>query len=291
MSLRVLTWNLLHGRDAPPDRSLHTWRSRLLRVSERNETHLQVNRDLLKEFTAVLSNAEWSIALLQECPRRWIGPLASGCGAEVHASLTSRNSLAPLRSLLARLNPDLVASAEGGSNLTLVRAGGGSDPGSPMPPGHSQIAERRELVLTRRPERRTMAFTRLGCGICVANLHASNAAPELVSDEVLTAADRAIDWSRESPLIFGGDFNLRPDRAPESFEALGRRGLGIPTGESAIDHVLVHRLELTATPIAWPADRREIREEGLAIRLSDHAPVEITFADPSSDPVPSAPVA
>ena len=38
--------------------------------------------------------------------------------------LTSRNSLGALRAFAARLNPDLIASGEGGSNLTLVRACG-----------------------------------------------------------------------------------------------------------------------------------------------------------------------
>ncbi len=46
------------------------------------------------------------------------------CGAEGHRVLTSRNSLGALRAIAARLNPDLIASGEGGSNLTLVRLGG-----------------------------------------------------------------------------------------------------------------------------------------------------------------------
>ena len=52
MKLRAITWNLFHGRDFPPDPALLTWRSRLLRISERNATHLQVNRSLLPEFAA-----------------------------------------------------------------------------------------------------------------------------------------------------------------------------------------------------------------------------------------------
>ena len=51
--------------------------------------------------------------------------------------LTSRNALGPLRGLLARQNPDLMASGEGGSNLTLVRTssprprpGFAADPGA-----------------------------------------------------------------------------------------------------------------------------------------------------------------
>ena len=37
MELRALTWNIFHGRDFPPDPSLLTLRSRLLRCSERND--------------------------------------------------------------------------------------------------------------------------------------------------------------------------------------------------------------------------------------------------------------
>ena len=52
--MRVLSWNLYHGRDFPPDPALFTWRSRLLKMTERNATHVQVNRPLLGEFASVL---------------------------------------------------------------------------------------------------------------------------------------------------------------------------------------------------------------------------------------------
>ena len=120
----VLTWNLFHGRDFPPDPALFTWRSRLLAIEERNETHVQVNRELVAEFAQLLAAAEWDVALLQECPPRFAAPLAEACGAEAHRALTSRNSLSPLRTLIARRNPDLIASGEGGSNLTLSRPAG-----------------------------------------------------------------------------------------------------------------------------------------------------------------------
>ncbi|MGC1851462.1 MAG: hypothetical protein WA687_03355, partial [Solirubrobacterales bacterium] len=92
MRFTAISWNLFHGRDFPPDPALFTWRSRVLRIAERNATHIQVNRDLLREFAAMLSDAEWDVALLQECPPRWCEPLARACGAEPHRALTSRNS-------------------------------------------------------------------------------------------------------------------------------------------------------------------------------------------------------
>ena len=272
----MLTWNLYHGRDFPPDPALLTWRSRLLRRSERDATHLQVNRDLLPEFTAALAAADWDVALLQEVPPRWAAPLAASCEAGGHRALTSRNSLAPLRRLAARLNPDLVASNEGGSNLTLVRARAGA------------IVARRELTLraSGEPERRALGFVRVrlagdpGDELCAGNLHAS-AGPAnrgLAEEEVRAAAERCIAWARGAPLILGGDFNLRP-RETAVYDELARNdGLARPTAADALDHLLARDLEPVAGPRTWAPREREVVCGGLAIRLSDHAPVEAAFA-------------
>jgi endonuclease/exonuclease/phosphatase family metal-dependent hydrolase len=270
----AVAWNLFHGRDFPPDPALFTWRSRLLRVTERGATHVQVNRGLLGEFAAVLAAAEWDVALLQECPPRFAAPLARACGAESHRVLTSRNSLGALRALAVRLNPDLIASGEGGSNLTLVRASG------PL----GRIAERREVAIHEGPlERRAMAFTRTSCGLCVANLHASTNAPGFATEDVLLAARTASEWAAGAPLLFGGDLNLRPAETPLSFEQLRERfGLTGATGPRAIDHLLARGLEAVEATRQWPAERRELRQDGLALRLSDHAPVETRFLEQAS---------
>jgi endonuclease/exonuclease/phosphatase family metal-dependent hydrolase len=265
----AIAWNLFHGRDFPPDPALRSWRSRLLRTDERNETHVQVNRDLCTEFATLLAGSAWDVALLQECPPRFAVPLARACSAEGHRVLTSRNSLGALRALLARQNPDLIASGEGGSNLTLVRQGhlGG-------------ILERRELTIHEgEPERRAMAFTRTAAGICVANLHATNDMPELASEDVLLAARRATEWAEGAPLLFGGDLNLRPAQHPDVFERLREElGLGAPTAPDAIDHLLSRGLEVVEPPSAWPPERRELPLDGRSLRLSDHAPVEARFS-------------
>jgi endonuclease/exonuclease/phosphatase family metal-dependent hydrolase len=270
VELTAISWNLFHGRDFPPDSALRTWRSRLLGASERNATHVQVNRDLLPEFSRLLAGAKWDVALLQECPPRWSGSLAEACEAEAHGVLTSRNSLAPLRALAARLNPDLIASGEGGSNLTLVRSG--------------KIVERRELTIHEgRPERRAMAFTRIapdddGSRLCIANLHATNDRPELAADDVLRAATVASEWAGDAPLIFGGDLNLRPGEDPDLFAELRDRfGLDGPTAPDAIDHLLAGGLGVADQPRQWPPQQRELREPGGALRLSDHTPVEARF--------------
>jgi hypothetical protein len=269
VELTTIAWNLFHGRDFPPDPQLRSWRSRLLRIDERNETHVQVNRDLTAEFATLLSSWAWDVALLQECPPRFAVPLAQACGAEAHRALTSRNALGPLRGLLARQNPDLMASGEGGSNLTLVR----------VPGRLGGIVERRDLTIhAGEPERRSMALTRTASGLCVANLHATNDRPELASEDVLHAARAAGEFAAGSPLIFGGDLNLRPAENPEVFERLREDfGLAAPTAPRAIDHLLSRGLEVLEAPTAWPPERRELPLEGRALRLSDHNPVEARF--------------
>jgi endonuclease/exonuclease/phosphatase family metal-dependent hydrolase len=280
VQIHAISWNLFHGRDFPPDRSLFTWRSRLLKLSERGSTYVQVNRSLFAEFATALSGMSWDVALLQECPPRWAPRLAESLGVESHVVLTSRNLVRPLQGLIADLNPDLIASWEGGSNLTLVR-------GALVRGAEPAIAERRELVIHGgRPERRTMAFTRTSAGLCVANLHASSNRPDLAGPEVLGAAERATEWTAGAPLLFGGDLNLRPAEHPDVFEQLRERyNLAPPTAAGAIDHLLSRGLAIVEqpSPLPHPEAIRATdfsgplglwrREAGRRIRLSDHAPV------------------
>jgi endonuclease/exonuclease/phosphatase family metal-dependent hydrolase len=268
--MRVLSWNLYHGRDFPPDPTLFTLRSRLLRRTEGNATHVQVNRPLLDEFASVLDGLDWEVALLQEAPPRWFGELARRTGSTGVRVLTSRNLLPPLQVVLADLNPDLIASSEGGSNQLLVRAPG-------------RVLDRRQLTLARLPERRHMQWVRLelpGEGpVCVTNLHASAGAPERAAAEVLRAAGAATDWAGPDPLVFGGDLNLRPARQPEPFAEVRRRfGLGEPTAPDAIDHLLVRGLRVIEAPRRLEPEAREVvAPDGRRIRLSDHAPVAAAF--------------
>ena len=265
MELKILTWNLYHGRDGPPDRSLYTRWAEITRRTQRNATHVQVNRDLWREFTDMVCRAGWDVALLQECPPRWEPGFQRECGAESHRSLTSRNQLAAISWWIARRWPDLIGSSEGGSNLILARGSAGS------------ITERRELTIReRKPERRTMAFARLSSGLCVTCLHASTSPPR-AEEELLLAAERAIEWAgKDTPLVFGGDFNVRPARS-RIYDELGSRfGLHGITAPDSIDHLLTRNVEVPSPVRAWPPEERELSEDGLALRLSDHAPVEMT---------------
>jgi hypothetical protein len=268
--MRVLSWNLYHGRDFPPDEALFTLRSRLLRVTERNATHVQVNRPLRDEFAGWLAGQDWDVVLLQEAPPLWFRELGARTRSNGVRVLTSRNVLPPAQRLLADLNPDLIASWEGGSNQVLVRAPG-------------RVLEHRTMTLTRRPERRRMVWTRVrlasGERVCVANLHASAGLPGKATGELLAAARNAVDWSGGDPLVFGGDTNLRPARNPLPFDELRKRfGLGDPTGPHAIDHLLSRELRVVERPRQLAPEQRELAQpDGLRLRLSDHAPVIASY--------------
>jgi endonuclease/exonuclease/phosphatase family metal-dependent hydrolase len=265
VSHRAITWNLFHGRDFPPDRALFTLRSRLFRITERDATHVQVNRDIFNAFAKLLAAAEWDVALLQETPPRWSERLANTCNAQAHRVLTSRNWFLPLTSAIATFNPDLIASWEGGSNLTLVRG--------------SAIAERRTYTLhSGLPERRAMAFTRIEGGPCIANLHASTT-DALAEDEVRRAAATALEWAGGAPLLLGGDFNLRPSKS-KLFDELQADGFTSPTGPGAIDHLLAHGMEVAERPKPRTPEDRELPCEGLRLRPSDHSPVDGAFRIP-----------
>ena len=249
-----------------PTRRFHTWRSRLARTTERNDTHVQVNRELLRGVRPVLCTAPWDVALLQECPPRWSAALAAACRAEAQRSLTSRNWLGSVRGALARWNPDLLGSWEGGSNLTLARG-----------PDQGGLVDRRELVLRRRPERRTMAFARLGSGLCVANLHASTSP---------TRAEPDVRQCRRGGRRLGRRFAADPrrrlqpppdpargcSRSSRSASASAHRPAPIPSTTSWAEGSRRSR-----RPTAWPPEARELPYEGLRLRLSDHAPVEARF--------------
>lgn len=283
--VRAVTWNLYHGRDAPPGHARQSFVSRLLRRELDDGAFLDLNRSLEREFTALIAAAAWSVCLLQEAPPGWARALAEASGARGVRFLTSRNELRPLTSALARWNHDAVGSWEGGSNLTLARA-----------PWRVVEGSERMLLLNPLParalhERRRMGFVRLRADsgsdeeeLCVGNLHASTHSGGDPEEEVMTAARTLDAWAGGAAILLGGDFNLRP-RETNLFDELERElGLGPPTGPNAIDHLLARGLDVIEPPTAWPPERRDVEVRSAAgmrrIRLSDHAPVEGAFAFP-----------
>ena len=172
MRLRVLTWNLMHGRSVPGS-----------------------ERDMLEDFARALAGWEWDVALLQEVPPWWPQALAQRLACEQVSVRTSRNALLPLRRFVAVRRPDLIKSNGGGANAILARV--------------DRIIEHRSVRLCRAPERRWAHGVQLAYGVWLVNLHATAHAPERARHDVSVAARAARTWAHDLPLVFGGDFNLR----------------------------------------------------------------------------------
>jgi endonuclease/exonuclease/phosphatase family metal-dependent hydrolase len=152
--VRVLTWNLLHGRSVPG-----------------------AGHDLLDEFATALAGWDWDVALLQEVPPWWPKELGARTGSDSRSVLTSRNALLPLRRAVAIRWPDLIKSNGGGSNAILVRG--------------AAIVEYRTFRLCLWPERRWLHAVLLGHGVWVGNLHTEARADQgrLAAETLLAWAD------------------------------------------------------------------------------------------------------
>lgn len=264
-----MTWNVFHGRDWPPEKELQVraHKGSFRRGPRLGSEYEQTNWDLFDLFAEMIDRTAWDIAIFQEFPPSWKGRMAHACGAEAHRALSGRNWLQPLTSLIGRWRPDLLGAWEGGSNTALFRGDAGA------------IAERERVTLTRRPELRVMGLTRLESGVCVANLHVSTK-PSSAEAELLAGAQIASDFAGTGPLIFGGDFNVRP-KASEVFDELAERfALGPPTAPERLSHLLSRGLEIVEPPKAWAPEARDIvdPDTGLKIRLADHNPVTARFS-------------
>jgi endonuclease/exonuclease/phosphatase family metal-dependent hydrolase len=178
MRLRVLSWNLYHGRAVPP-----------------------AGRALKREFTDMLSGWRWDVALLQEVQPWWARDLARASGAQWRRVLTSRNSLLVVRRFIADRWPDRIGSNGGGSNLILVRSG--------------NVTEHRRRRVRWRPERRWVHAVRVEGGLWVANMHLTVPRQDPEQRDLRAALDAVLGWAgTDAPLVFGGDVNQRHPRVP-----------------------------------------------------------------------------
>jgi endonuclease/exonuclease/phosphatase family metal-dependent hydrolase len=186
--MRVLTWNLYHGRSVPP-----------------------AARDLEQDFAAALAAWPWDVALLQEVPPWWPAGLARAAGADQRTALTSRNALLPLRRAIARRWPDVIKSGGGGANAILVR-------GTP-------IVEHRTRRLRLWPERRVVHAARLEGGLWVANLHAQVHSDVRACADIALAAATVLSWAGDAPVVLGGDLNVRDPGTVAGFVRAGGHGV------------------------------------------------------------------
>jgi endonuclease/exonuclease/phosphatase family metal-dependent hydrolase len=177
--MRVISWNLFHGRSDPGS-----------------------GRLLLPEFSERLAGWEWDVALLQEVPPWWPPELARATGARQRTALTSRNSFLPVRRWLAERFADIVRSEGGGSNAILVRG--------------LRIDQHRIRQVNVVPERRVVHGVQLAGGAWVLNLHLTAHHPHQADAERVVARETALRWAGRSapPIVIGGDFNRRKAEIP-----------------------------------------------------------------------------
>ncbi len=179
--MRVLTWNLFHGRAVPDRRGSR-----------------------LDEFAALLASWRWDVALLQEVPPWWPAALGRASGASARAARTSRNVGLPVRRAVATPYPGFMGSWGGGANAILVRG--------------IAIAEHRSRRLRRRPERRVAHGVRLENGVWVSNVHAQVHLDADAWADLERAAASTLHWAAGAPCVLGGDFNLHGRPAPAGFQ-------------------------------------------------------------------------
>lgn len=175
--MRVLTWNLFHGRSVPDTR-----------------------RSLLGEFGDQLARWPWDVALLQEVPPWWPQALGDACEAQSFRVPTSRNQLLALTRPAAERRPGLVKSWGGGCNAILVR-------------GHRVSAHRR-LRLRLVPERRVMHAVCLDDALWAGNLHASAHVESRAIADLARAGSVLERWAAGRPIVLGGDTNVRAPSVP-----------------------------------------------------------------------------
>ncbi|CAB4960781.1 unannotated protein [freshwater metagenome] len=264
--MRVLSWNLFHGRAEPP-----------------------AGRPLLHEFAATLAGWSWDVALLQEVPPWWPPLLARASGAAGWRSArTSRNAALPVRRAIAVRRPDLIKSNGGGCNAILVRP--------PLTITAHGVRRLRWL-----PERRVVHAVRVGTAsaaggpvgagaagtstgpgdpagaaaadgpvaagpLWIGNVHGQKGewdggrGLEHPLADLRTAVDRLAAWAPAGPpLLLGGDLNLPREAVAGALPAGWAR-----IASSGPDHVLGRGLG--AAGDSWRPERHG---------LSDHAALAV----------------
>jgi endonuclease/exonuclease/phosphatase family metal-dependent hydrolase len=296
-SIRVVTWNLFHGRDGLPALGA-TRASTWLRRPEDDGVHMHLNRKLTDQMAVLLAGWRPDIATLQEVPVAAIGRIAETTG--MRAIWTTTGPLigpARLRDALAARNPDLWRTHESNANvlligprLTLVE---GSRRSVRLNPIGTILRNARRLGLEAGelaryiPEPRRLLIARVvapgGAEIAVGCTHCHNARhPDVVGGEIARAAAavRAVADGREA--VLAGDLNARPSHAAITALAADGWGGALPEPGMDIDRILHRGMEVVEPARRLDPAEREIvvtwRGRRRRVRLSDHDPVMVTLA-------------
>jgi endonuclease/exonuclease/phosphatase family metal-dependent hydrolase len=251
VGLLIRSWNLFHGRTAPPGR-----------------------RAYLEEMIRLASADQPDILCLQEVPVWAITHLEEWNGMAAVADVACRPWLpGRLAKLVTDLHHGLIRGAlTGQANSTLVAP-------------QLRVLEHTRLVLNPRPlvgalprlpfvpERRICQVIRVELTdkqtLLVGNLHTSTDRAAAEAELMRAAAFLEVVAREDEPVILAGDFNV--ERGASSFLAqLTSPEWGFSATGDGIDHVLVRGI--ASEPLqTWPLERRS--ENGRV--LSDHAPVEL----------------
>jgi len=291
-TIRILTWNLFHGRDGLPGLG-PTPRSTWLRRPVEDGVHVHLNRKLTAQMAARIRAWAPDVCALQEVSRRGAREVAELTGmAAVWAATGPLIGPARLRDALAERNPDLWRTHESNVNAVLVAPRLALVPGTRasvrLNPPRTILRDARELRLTRgeltrwipEPRRVVLARVRLpgGVELVAGSVHCHNARhPDVTGREIGRAAAAVRAAAGDGPAVMAGDLN-----APLSHPALaalaadGWEGAG-PGGGIGIDRIVHRGLETVEAPHRLDAGQREVDVawggRTRRLRLSDHDPV------------------
>ena len=291
-SIRVVTWNLFHGRDGLPGLGA-TRRSTWLRRPEDDGVHLHLNRKLTDLMAERLATWSPDICALQEVPTAGIRRIAEITG--MHPVWTTTGPLVGpvrMRDALAAYNPDLWRTHEGNANVILVGPRMALVEGSQrvvrLNPVRTILRTARRLGLERGellrylPEPRRLVLVRMvapgGAQIVVGCTHCHNARhPEVVGMEIARAAEAVHAAAAGAAAVLAGDLNAPPSHpAMAALTAKGWDGAQ-PGGGMGIDRIVHRGMEVTGAVRRLAPTEREVgvtwRGVTRLVRLSDHDPV------------------
>ena len=291
-TLRILTWNLYHGRDGLPSLGA-TRASTFLGRPVDDGVHVHLNRKLTGLMADLVRGWAPDLCALQEVPTAAVREIVARTGM-LAVGATTGPLIGPrrLRDALAARNPDLWRTHEGNANLLLVGPALAVVPGSERavrlnPPGEvlraaTELGLEAGELLRYLPEPRVAVIARVraasGAEVVVASLHCHNARhPELIVRELTRASEALEGAARGAPMVLAGDLNAPPSHpALAAAAAMGWRAAP-PAAGVGIDRILTRGLEVVEPERALlPGDREVgVSYDGRTrrVRLSDHDPV------------------